>query len=230
MNAGSLYHPIFGREPVRYRLDSLSEDPDEQVADTIGRMIEYACEDSSKPEIQEDAQLALQLGGGDPLLGVYRLVSSRFRFQNDDVTASYLPASFGKFDIVEVLIRPVDVALMWRRNLQPVDDCDGYHSYASSLLLALGVPCSYCTVAADLQEPDRFSHVYLVAYPEGVRTPIDCSHGKYVGWEVPDVAGVMKRRKEWPVRSSGLLNALLVVAGLVLLAHCFLGARFSEVR
>lgn len=209
---GVTYHPAFGDYPVQYRLSPISGWPDERVADTIAYMTKYAVEDSTNPLIQEDAAEALELGGGDPLLGVFNICKSRFKFQEDSQTAGATPVA--DETVVEVLIRPADLAMMWRRHLQPIEDCDGYSAYAASLLLALNVPCSFCTVAVDPTEPSEYSHVYVVTYPQNKRVALDCSHGKYVGWECPNPFG---KRREWSVSSS--LNPWFLLAALAALSY-----------
>ena len=77
-----------------------------------------------------------------------------------------------------------------------VEDCDGYTLYGACLLHALGVPVKLVTVSADEQEPERYSHIYVVAYPAGEagpRVPLDFSHGPAPGWECPNTG----RLREW---------------------------------
>jgi transglutaminase-like putative cysteine protease len=90
----------------------------------------------------------------------------------------------------ELLIRP-ELLLRFRRG-----DCDDYSMLTCAMLLRAGIPCQLVTIAADRQEPQRFSHVYAQALLDGrVRFPMDTSHGPYAGWE----AGRPYRRMEWPV-------------------------------
>lgn len=211
----------FGDAPVRYALSPLWGDADAQVEQTIAVMCRYAVEDSSSPLIQEDAQAALALGGGDPLLGVWKLCKERFRFQQDATTAegTSLPRET-KDSIIEVVIRPVDLSLMWRRALQPVEDCDGYSTYAASLLYALKVPCFFCAVAVDPLDPNQYSHVYVVAYTDdGGRLAIDASHGKYCGWEVPNP---YNKRKEWKVEYSPVVMWIVMAAAVGTLAWAWM--------
>ncbi len=214
---GVTSHPAFGSNPVAYSLTALSGWPDERVAQTSALMTKYACEDAKTPEIQEDAQSALALGGGDPLLGVWSLAKQRFRFQEDMDTAAPVK-SVTTDHIVEVIIRPVDLSRMYRLSLQPVEDCDGYSGYVASLFLALGVPCSFCTVAVDPSAPSEYSHVYVVSYRNAERVPIDASHGTYCGWECPNPFG---KRREWiveevsPVAQWAIAGALLALVAWI---------------
>ena len=211
----------FGALPVAYSLTPLSGWGDERVADTVAVMNRYAVEDAATPEIQQDAQEALALGGGDPLLGVWKLAKGRVRFQQDaDTAAGTVGVQQDGVDIVEVVIRPVDLSRMYRRGLQPVEDCDGFSGYVAAMLTALGVPCAFCTVAVDPTDSSQYSHVYVVAYPQtGGRVAIDASHGEFCGWECPNPFG---KRREWPVGKVGLTGLLVlagVLAGLVYVAN-----------
>jgi hypothetical protein len=212
---GTVYSEAF-KQRVPYSLTSLSGWPDERVAQTIAVMTQYAVEDSAAPEVQQDAAEALRLGDGDPVLGVWKLCKQRFKFQQDAQTSDEtdLPEDV-KNNIVEVVIRPLDLSLMYRQQLQPVEDCDGYSTYAASLLLALGVQCSFCTVAVDERDPSEYSHVYLVTYRNGDRIAVDASHGAYCGWECPNPFG---KRAEWPVRSISKIWLIASIAALSLFA------------
>lgn len=194
----------------------ISEDPDTQVAQTIDIMRRLAAEDATDPLILEQVNRAYELGNGDILEGVFRLVKGMVRFQTDQDTAAGLPANeFDRENVVEILIRPVDVIKMQKAGFKPVEDCDGFTNLVACLLLVAGVPCNYVTAAVDPEAPGRFSHVYVAAYPTPERrVVIDASHGKYLGWEVPGA----QRLEEWPVRTIGTAH-LLVLVGLIASAY-----------
>jgi hypothetical protein len=212
---GQVYHPTFGQS-VNYQLRQLPDDPDGQVAAMIGDMRQLAIADHQHPLIQQDAAQALMEGNGDPISGVYWFVKRRLTFRQDEEQAAQLPPSFIGRDIIEVLIRPVDASLLLRKGMDMPEDCDGFSTYAASLLLALGVPCNFCTVAVDQEDPGRYSHVYLIAYPNSdpsLSVPLDISHGKYPGWECPNP---YDKRTEWAVSSGpGLIAWLLIIGAVV---------------
>lgn len=193
------YHPAFGAR-VPFRFDWLPDSPDGQVTSTCRKVINYMREDSKSPLISDDARRALELGSGDPITGTWKLVKPLVRFQRDEKTAADLDIADSRIpDTVEVLIRPVDQSLLIKLRGMGVEDCDGFVMYAGCILLALHVPVSLVTVAADGHDPTRFSHIYLAAYPEGYgkkRIALDVSHGAYPGWECPNLG----RLKEWPVQ------------------------------
>jgi len=93
-----------------------------------------------------------------------------------------LEAWLGKSDELQLLIAP-DVLLKMQ---QPKGDCAVFTCLVCALLECLQVPWEICTVAVNPRQPEIFSHVYARAVmPNGVCIPLDASHGKYPGWEVP---------------------------------------------
>ena len=72
------------------------------------------------------------------------------------------------------------------RMKDPSEDCDGFTELSAALLTILGVPVVITTVAADLDDPRRWSHVFLCAIINGRVMPLDTSHGKAPGWMVPN--------------------------------------------
>jgi hypothetical protein len=208
----SLYHPGLGQQ-VAFSNQEVPEGGDAQTAAVIGIMSRYAAEDASSPEVQRDAQQAMaECSGCMPEEAVFRWIKHRLRFVEDGVTAQPFDGEAqsqgGTF--VEALIRPRDMAVLGVGS--QAGDCDDYSMYAASLLLALGVPVSFVTVAADPESSD-FSHVYVAAYRNGVRVPLDTSHGPRPGWET----GRAKRIKEWPVYSQHCspLLIVLITAGAI---------------
>ena len=87
-----------------------------------------------------------------------------------------------KFDELQLLISPEALLKMrW-----PKGDCAIFTCLIQALLSYRGIPWETVTVAASPMTPDLFTHVYAQAVrPDGSRLPLDASHGKYPGWEVP---------------------------------------------
>ena len=216
VSSGNMMHPRLGM--VRYSIHQVSDDPDEQVQATIGLMTQYALEDSTSPTIQQDVQNAWRTNSPveDTFAYLCKGGSRGMQFTADEQTGA--PFQIRRWTpVIETLIRPADLATM----SNPEGDCDDFAMYAAAHLMARGVPCSYSTVAADPTHPQEYSHVYLVAYPNGTRTPCDCSHGPYAGWEAgtqTDRSRWTGKRKEWPIQSSKLLPILGIgVAGAAVL-------------
>lgn len=215
---GVMLHPALG--PVRYSIREVSDEPDRQVAQTISMMSAYARADSTDPVLRAD--VARARATGDPIADTWTHLRRGglrgMRFVRDEVTAApfseYEYASPGRWNpLVESFARPELLA----RTEDPHGDCDCFCMYGAAHLIVLGVPCAFCTVAADASDPGTFTHVYLVAYPDGERIPLDLSHGPYPGWETTKAY----RRQEWPVSQFGMaelagIGAALIGAGALL--------------
>jgi len=210
--SGTVYHPELG-QLVDYSVVPLSTDPDTQVAQTVSRMRDHIIEDASHPAILKEAQLIQDNGTGDPISDTFWHVKQRLGFRQDRSLAQPIRPYLDD-DVVEVLIRPRDLAQMGR----PLEDCDGFASYGPALLRAQGVPCRLQTVAADLREPGRFSHVYAVCQDSnGQDVAFDASHGPYPGWDAINT-GQVTRVKQWPIDGPGFGEVLLIAAALLLAA------------
>lgn len=225
------YHPDFGTD-VNYTFEPMPDDPDGQVATAIPRVCDYLWTDKDAPIIQAKAADCIAEGGGAPhseqtVTGVWNHIKRSMRFRQDSDIANDLQTDDPrKKDIVEVFIRPVDQALLIMLRGMGVEDCDGFTMYGACLLLACGIPCTLVTIAADPDQPQRFSHIYVAAYVNGKRIPLDFSHGAYPGWEGPHLG----RIKEWPVEQSigsQLSRALLPLAFLGL---AYVGLRYARNR
>jgi len=214
--AGTVFHPELGQE-VSYVASPLSSDPDTQVAQTISHMRRHVIEDSRSAPIQRDAAAIQSSGSGDPLSDTFWWVKDRVGFRQDEQLAQPVRALLDG-DVVEVLIRPRDLANMGT----PLEDCDGFASLLPSLLRAQGVPCSFVTVAADARDPSRFSHVYAACVDPntGQRVSLDSSHGPYPGWECLE-AGPVWRIKEWAIDGPEWGEVLLIAGVLFLLAKAW---------
>lgn len=223
------YHPNFG-EVVPYEFTALPDDNDSQVTVTVNRLLENAREDMRSPWTMNAARKSLQLGQNPRLTparqainGVWAHVKDSMRFQQDEDQARLLHTSDPRIpDVIEVVIRPADMARLIESRGRGFEDCDGFTSYAACLLSILGVPVSLTTVSANHEEPEAYSHIYVVAYADGERIPLDFSHGDYPGWECPNTG----RMKEWPMFPRwGVVEAVAsmgIVFGLFYLASRYL--------
>lgn len=122
---------------------------------------------------------------------IYRWVQAHVEFVEDE---EILGRIWGyRPEEAELIVEPPRLLTMPR----PMGDCDDQSTLLASMLLSLPVGVGFVTVAADPDEPERWSHVYVrVVLIDGSRLPLDVSHGSYPGWEETNVY----RRKEWVVR------------------------------
>lgn len=200
----TINHPSLGI--VNASITPVREDGDGQVADTISLMQRYVAEDKDSFWVDQAVQESLELSP-DPVDGVFRWVKSRVSFIHD----SDIAVGWNNPDIVEVLIRPVDMIALGR---VAQGDCDDYSMLAAAMLSRLGIRSTFVTIAADPRDPSRYSHVYVAAYPGDRRVPLDASHGPYAGWEAPEER--VSRKQEWPVESGlSQLLPLIILIGAV---------------
>lgn len=123
---------------------------------------------------------------------IFYWIKSHVRFTEDEVLI-WQGLGIDRLD-KELLIPPITLLNM----KEPMGDCDDFSLLGASLLLAGGIPCSLITIAADTEDPEKFSHIYLKAYymdePQDTREQIlDISHGSYPGWEYK----AYTRKAEW---------------------------------
>lgn len=202
-------HPLFS-EPVSYTVDVVGDQPDEQVAYTVGLMKRYVREDARAPEVKRAAEVLARGTRTDreKVDRVWAWVKGRLTFMNDPEQAEPLGLAGNGNEVIETLVRPVDVLRAGSHG-----DCDDFSMLCACLLKALGIKASFATVGADERDPAQFSHVYVVAYTkDGERVAVDASHGPYAGWEAPNKYG---KFREWPVDGEVEPEGL-VAMGLVL--------------
>lgn len=122
---------------------------------------------------------------------IFWWVKDHVQFREDEETATQ---ELGYIDpYQEVLISP-DVLVGMPK---PLGDCDDFSMLVASLMVAAKIPVWFVAVAVDSEIPQKWSHVYTQVFDDETNTmiPVDCSHGKYLGWEVQNVY----RRDAWYV-------------------------------
>lgn len=212
-SSGTAVHSTLGMG--RFRSTELLGNPDAQVAQTMRIMGERVTEDAANPIFQ--AYAGRVFAGVDPsdkeavIERAYDHVSRAIRFQRDEVSGAGL-GEFSPTDLVEFIVRPVDMADYIEQGIA-IGDCDDFSMLLSALLATRGISTKFCTVAASDVAPDQFSHVYVIAYLDGERIPLDSSHGEYVGWEVPNKYG---KRAEWSTQGG---CSLLPIAAFAAVAY-----------
>jgi len=222
------FHPDF-RGNVRYKFIALPEDPDGQVRATMNLVRRYLRNDAQHPFFRQHAQKIADANPGDPIQAVWTHIKRDLKFQQDEDSAQRFEIGDArKPDIIEVVIRPIDQALLIELTGSGFEDCDGYELYAGCILTALGIPVSLVTIAADSEDLSRYSHVYLAVYPNGYskspRIALDFSHGDYPGWEARNLG----RLKEWPIKvtmSEVFWDSVIPVG---LLTGAYFGLKYLE--
>lgn len=89
---------------------------------------------------------------------------------------------------VELLLSPAYLLLQDKNSRQ--GDCDDFSTLAATLLIRIGIPRGnvyFCTIAANAESPNEFTHVYVkIRKEDGSLIPFDSSHGPYPGWETKE--------------------------------------------
>ncbi len=176
----------------------LSDDPDTATAQTVQEMCRQIQAASVDPLVRAIAFNAVRTIRGGPLWmgsGVQPFASPRvmaescwwwckhyMRFKHHGSMFEVWSKDLGDPRTkLQLLISP-DV-LVRMNKLE--GDCAIYTMMLCAMLSALGLRWEICTAAVDARQPDIFGHVWPRAVlPEG-REPLDASHGKYPGWQVP---------------------------------------------
>ena len=201
--------PSFLLKRMIYETIALAQSPDDQVAQTIAHMSYLAIEDSRNPIIVDlSKQLAQETFLRDGVINpsglavtLFSEIKKKLEFTLDSAVklryANAVLKSKGQRtlgeepDVVEILIRPVDVELIYSSYPgRVIGDCDDHAMFAASIVNAWinqGFDISnpgFVTVSAEPGITD-YSHVYFKADFGGKSLTIDGSHGDFAGWEIP---------------------------------------------
>ena len=176
------------RENPGFVQASLS-DPFEATRQTILYMCGLAHNSQQDPVISEAAQDALVrfsalVGDSTSPAGkaecVWWWVKHALKFVHHKKLFKLWHAGDGQE--LQLLISP-DTLLHMEK---PRGDCAVFTTLICAMLDSLAVPWDIVTLATERESPEIFSHVYPRALlGNGICIPLDASHGKYPGWEVP---------------------------------------------
>jgi len=165
------------------------DDTDGATRQTVEKMCELIRDSASDPYVQRCAAYArdrFAMGSTDQAAlawGVFWYVKHCVRFRLDEGTMLQIGESHDAYgqQQQDLLIAPAVLVRM----KNPSEDCDGFTMLTAALLTCLGVQVLIATVATDMDDPTRWSHVFLCAIIHGRVKPLDTSHGTAPGWMVP---------------------------------------------
>jgi hypothetical protein len=149
---------------------------------TVQKMCALIRDSATDPLVQQCAAYAKKRfasGSADPAAlawGVFWYVKHCVKFRSDEGTMMQIGER-----ALDLLTAPAVLVRMQN----PSEDCDGFTMLSAAMLKILGVPVYVTTVATDVDDPRRWSHVFLCANVNGRIIPLDTSHGKAPGWMVP---------------------------------------------
>jgi hypothetical protein len=170
----------------RYQGDLSNQD--HATAQTVGLMAKQIRQCAQDPAVQAAARNALlkysqgRTGAYAACWAAWWSIRHTLKFMSDDSLLRNIPTP--NPPELELLVSP---SVMVRAR-SPQGDCDDFTMLMCCFLQVLGVPWEIVTVAADLGDAQRWSHVYAVAILEnGGRLPMDAAppDAKWPGWEVP---------------------------------------------
>lgn len=183
---------VLDRQPTPQGLATATRPLTEQ---TVRKMCEHIRNAQTDPALQAIAAELVSKGktAADTLSGLWLWVKRHVKFVHDDTLIRELLNESGHF---ELLISP-SVLLRMRR---PRGDCDDFTMLALALGQLIGYQCGIVTLMCDRRRPGEYSHVYGCAALPGLLFPLDCSHGRYPGWEVP--RHDIQRRTIWDLNGN----------------------------
>lgn len=218
--AGRLAHRPQGYPCLeRYQADEVNSD--QATAQTIRVMCRQIRESISMSIVQKTAERAVEQWRGGPLYtrrkfdatdermiacSVWFAAKHTVKFREH---AEQIKALLNEQDQLQLLIRP-DVLLGMRT---PSGDCAVFTPLICAMLGALEIKYEIITLACDPRQPEVFSHVFARAVTnDGHYIPLDASHGRYPGWEVPREHQI--RRQVWSSDGEPIEDAAPPVAKL----------------
>jgi transglutaminase-like putative cysteine protease len=172
-------------------------DTDVSTVETIQQMISLARVSTSHPLISSVVDSCLRrLRNNSPTKKdiareIWWWVKNHIRFETDEAILAR-ELGYENDPNQELLIGP-DALLQMPI---PTGDCDDFAMLVAAMLLCAHIPCKYCAIAVDGDQPWRFSHVYCIAILDDGEMVMDVSHGGVPGWETKRH---MFRRMEWLV-------------------------------
>lgn len=175
-------HPFWGPSSA-----SVAEYPtnpansDVSTADTLEIMASLSREHGLRPEL---VALSRYIASGcsncrEALQAIWYWVHSNIQFRrHEEIVLDVFGPHHAGIES-QLLIPPADLLRLPR----PQGDCAIFSMLTASLMLSLEMEAALRATASDAEEPERWSHVYVIGVCDGEVFPMDTSHGKYPGWE-----------------------------------------------
>ena len=180
----------------------LSDDPDTATQQTVQEMCRQIHQAAGDPLVQRAARAAMAFTGGPSNVSAidacWWWAKHFLRFKHHGEQFEVWRGDLGDpSNKLQLLIAPDVLVRMSRME----GDCAIYTMMVCAMLEALGVQWEIVAAAVDARQPDIFGHVWARAVlANGAREPLDASHGKYPGWQVPSY----DLHRVWVFNSSGV--------------------------
>ena len=127
---------------------------------------------------------------------IFHWIRNTVRFiEDEELLYNELGVAPAELDKELLIVPPVVLAMP-----VPMGDCDDYSLLTASMLLSAGIAPYYVTVAADREDPYKFSHIYCAAHLRDERNYMALDAGNRLqavppGWESDSVT----RKAIWKV-------------------------------
>ena len=184
---GAIPHCSTGTPGPCWFESQCSDNDESATAQTVREMCQVIRQSADDPLIQDEARRCFAIlnmcrpGSFYDLAArsAYQAAKARLKFKLDEISLDRLLNKRGERDFLQW------PALIVRGKVRE-GDCDCFTMFMCALLEYMGVPWRIVTVKCDPKDPSRWAHVYAVIDLEnGRRLPLDASHFKQPGEEVP---------------------------------------------
>lgn len=189
-------HPVVVRAE---RTDPWNSDV--STGDTVASMQRLAHEYAMDPVVAQATAAALcwlraDASDRDMAGAIFWWVRRHVTFVQDE-QLMYEQLGVAPQNLDKELLIPPPVLL---RMPVPMGDCDDFSLLIASMALAIGLRPYFVTVAADAQDPQKFSHIYVAVWLEDEQAYLPLDAGNRLehvppGWE----AGKVSRKAIWRV-------------------------------
>lgn len=172
---------------------------DVSTRDTVRLMGHLARTHARHPLVVNAVQQALGAGARthrDIASAIFYWVRGNIRFIEDEALMYHqLGIDAARLDKELLIVPPILLTMP-----EPMGDCDDYSLLIASMLLCAGLQPYFVTVAADKQEPGKFSHIYICVHLADENTHMCLDAGNRFpmvppGWETKDIT----RKAIWAV-------------------------------
>ena len=164
--AGDRTTPAASMPPIALERIQTDDNTDTLTQATVKKMCALIRDSATDPLVQRCAAYAQKhfaCGSSDPgalAWAVFWYVKHCVKFRSDEGTMMQVGEQ-----ALDLLTAPAVLVRM----KDPGEDCDGFTMLSAAMLTILGMPVLVTTVAVDLDDPRRWSHVFLCAVDQRPR-------------------------------------------------------------
>jgi transglutaminase-like putative cysteine protease len=190
---------VWGQPVAVLRTRTNPYDNDVSTAHTVKAMSHLARRYASDPHVvaaTADALSGAMRSQREIASSIFYWIRANIRFVEDEqLMYEQLGIEPAQLDKELLVIPPVLLSMP-----EPMGDCDDFSLLMASMLLCAGIQPYFVTVAADAEDVNKFSHIYICAClrDEGTHMCLDAGNRLQMvppGWESEKIT----RKAIWPV-------------------------------